>query len=59
MVGQESTTIQCTANDLRQSAKLQALYIAQQEPALAEPVDLPTDHIVGSLSNDDGNENVS
>ena len=32
VVGQESATIQCTANDPRRSAKLQAKYIMQRNP---------------------------
>ena len=46
VVGQESATIQCTANDLRRSAKLQAKYITQREPALPRTMDHPTGHIL-------------
>ena len=34
VAGQESATIHRTANDPRRSAKLQANYISEQEPAL-------------------------
>ena len=38
--------IQCTANDPRRSAKLQAKYITQHEPAMPRPMDHPTDHVM-------------
>ena len=46
VVGQGSTTIQCTANNPWWSAKLQAKYFTQHKPALPRPMDHPTDHVL-------------
>ena len=46
VVGEDTARIQCAANDSRRSAKLQAKYIAQHEPALPRPMDHPKDHVL-------------